>query len=119
MRMRLARVSIMRNFMRNFMRIMCLIMRGTLSPSEALPTYHARASGPHFEYARICAQYYALSWLDYARWSVGWYRYEDYTVEARILGTCRFRRSLDIRIASWRLTSHSAYSDSVVSLIII
>ena len=119
MRVRLARVLIMRVIMRNFMRRVCLIMRGAFSPSKALPTYYARASGPRFEYERVYAQHYARSSLDYVRWSVGWYRYEDYTVKARVLRTCSFHCSLDIRIASWRLTSHSAYSVSVVSLIII
>ena len=73
MRVRLARVLIMRVIMRNFMRRVCLIMRGAFSPSKALPTYYARASGPRFDYARIYAQHYARRSLDYARWSVRWY----------------------------------------------
>jgi len=73
MRVRLARVLIMRVIMRKFMRRMSSFMRGAFSPSKALPTYYARASGPPFDYAPVYAQHYARSSLDYARCSVGWY----------------------------------------------
>ena len=82
MRVRLARVLIVRVIMRNFMCRVCLIMRGAFSPSKALPTYYARASGPRFEYERVYVQHYARSSLDYARWSVG---------------------TLDMQIIAWRL----------------
>ena len=44
MHVRFARVLIMRVILRSFMRRMCSIMRGSFSPSRALPTYYAHAS---------------------------------------------------------------------------